>query len=293
MLPKTWSRLGLASAAANETCLWQAWGGRLLHNCPPVRSPMQTPHCDWRDRPVQPRALDAPHGLARLSVLLPRVEAPEGPAGALPRPLAVKGHDSEDRRLDVGYERGSAVHRRSANRETVRKGLRVHGIGHVDHKVELAAFQHGEHVRLALHKRLVDHLAGAQAALRLQHLGRSLCGVELEAHVREHPRVLQELDLLLRGADADEHGLRGQLEAGSDHGLQEGLVLVGTEACDLAGGLHLDAQPRVRVLQPAEGEDGDLCCDAVHVDGLDGDRTLGDAEHDPRRQLDEVHIVRL
>mmetsp|Transcript_16240 Transcript_16240/g.51020 ORF Transcript_16240/g.51020 Transcript_16240/m.51020 type:complete len:246 (-) Transcript_16240:4168-4905(-) len=236
---------------------------------------------------------DPPHGLVRLDVLLPRVEAPEGPTGALTCPLAVEGHDREDRGLDVRDERSSTVDGSPAQGKAIGQGLGVHGVRHVDHEVELAVLEHGEDVRLALHEGLVDHLAGAQAALRLQHLGRSLCGVELEAHVREHPRVLQELDLLLRGADADEHGLRGQLEAGSDHGLQEGLVLVGTEACDLAGGLHLDAQPRVRVLQPAEGEDGDLCCDAVHVDGLDGDRTLGDAEHDPRRQLDEVHIVRL
>mmetsp|Transcript_72066 Transcript_72066/g.203447 ORF Transcript_72066/g.203447 Transcript_72066/m.203447 type:complete len:1095 (-) Transcript_72066:280-3564(-) len=129
--------------------------------------------------------------------------------------------------------------------------------------------------------------------MHLQELQGGLGGIELETHVDQHAGVLDKLGLLLRGADGDQDVLRRQLEAGGDHSLQEGLVLILAEASDLTSGLHLHTQPGVRVLQAAEGEDRHLGRDEIHVDGLDHDGALRDAQHDPRRNADEVDVVRL
>mmetsp|Transcript_105300 Transcript_105300/g.336859 ORF Transcript_105300/g.336859 Transcript_105300/m.336859 type:complete len:505 (+) Transcript_105300:297-1811(+) len=230
--------------------------------------------------------------LARLNVLLPRLVAEELLARPLTGPLPVQRHDQQDRILDVHQQRNTAVHGRTAQCEAIGLGLGVHGVRHVDDQVQLAGAQHRQHVGLALHERLVHRLHVLEA-MHLQELQGGLSGIELETHVDQHAGVLDKLGLLLRGADGDQDVLRRQLEAGGDHSLQEGLVLILAEASDLTSGLHLHTQPGVRVLQAAEGEDRHLGRDEIHVDGLDHDGALRDAQHDPRRNADEVDVVRL
>mmetsp|Transcript_26521 Transcript_26521/g.57578 ORF Transcript_26521/g.57578 Transcript_26521/m.57578 type:complete len:368 (+) Transcript_26521:222-1325(+) len=232
-------------------------------------------------------------GFPRLDVLLPGLEAPEGLAGALSDPLPVERHNDKDGGLDLHENRSAAVHSRTAHLETLGESLGIHGVGDVNDKVQLALLQHVEHVRLTVHTRLVSQNDVADAALGHEELARRLCGVELEAHVDQHLGVLEDLGLLLRGSDRDQDVLRGELEAGGEHGLEEGFVLILAEASDLAGRLHLDTQAGVGVLQPGEGEDRHLGRDAIHIDGLDGGRVRRQAQHDARRHVDEVHVVGL
>eukprot|EP00962_Isochrysis_galbana_P040190 scaffold14529_cov117-Isochrysis_galbana.AAC.11 len=85
----------------------------------------------------------------------------------------------------------------------------------------------------------------------------------------------------------DEDVLLGQLHAGGEHRLHEGVVPVGPKAGDLARRGHLDTQGRVGALEPLEGEhrhlDADVVFRRLHVHWLD----LG-ADHRLGGHLDEV-----
>mmetsp|Transcript_39019 Transcript_39019/g.93603 ORF Transcript_39019/g.93603 Transcript_39019/m.93603 type:complete len:240 (-) Transcript_39019:1699-2418(-) len=198
------------------------------------------------------------HSLPWVDVLLPGVQAPEGPARALPRPLPMQGHDSEDGRLDVRDQRYTAVDRCPPKLEAVRQGLRVHRVRHIDDKVNLPGPEQGQRVGLTLHEGLVNSNDGVHVSLHLEHLRRVLCCVDLVAHVHKHPCILRKLDLLLRRTDAKEDCLCWQLEASSNHCLEKCIILIHAKACHLSRGLHLHAEPRVRVFEAAKGESGDL-----------------------------------
>mmetsp|Transcript_71242 Transcript_71242/g.189439 ORF Transcript_71242/g.189439 Transcript_71242/m.189439 type:complete len:428 (-) Transcript_71242:43-1326(-) len=244
-------------------------------------------------QPLSQPLLRLSHGLPWVRVLLPRVQAPEGAAGAFPGPLSVQGHDGQGRRLDVGDQGRAAVDGCSSQGEAVSECLRIHGVRHVDDEIKLAALEQCRSIGLALHERLVDQDDRVHATLQLQELGGVLGRIDLEAHAQQHLRILQELDLLLRGTYAEEDGLGGQFEAGGDHRFQEGLVLVDTEARNLSRRLHLHPQPRVRVLEAAKREDWNLGSNAIHVDRLDGHHLLRNTKHDASGQLNKVDVVRL
>mmetsp|Transcript_107245 Transcript_107245/g.282775 ORF Transcript_107245/g.282775 Transcript_107245/m.282775 type:complete len:253 (-) Transcript_107245:284-1042(-) len=230
--------------------------------------------------------------VARLRVLLPRVVGPERPPRRLPHPLPMQGHAGEDRRLDVRDQRGAAVDGRAAYLEAVRERLRVHGVRDVDDQVELAALQHGQHVRLPLHARLEREHARLNPVV-LEGLVSALCRVQLEAHGHEQVGDFQKFMLLRLRADGHQNVFGWKLEASGDHRLQEGLVLVHPEARHLAGRLHLHAESRVRILQASKRKHGRLACDVFHIDRLHGLRVHGHAEEHPRRELDEVDVVGL
>mmetsp|Transcript_46209 Transcript_46209/g.119943 ORF Transcript_46209/g.119943 Transcript_46209/m.119943 type:complete len:305 (-) Transcript_46209:2690-3604(-) len=97
--------------------------------------------------------------------------------------------------------------------------------------------------------------------------------------------------LLRLRADGHQNVFGWKLEASGDHRLQEGFVLVNSEARHLASRLHLHTKPRVGVLQPPEREHGRLARNVLHVHRLHWLRVHRHAKEHPSRELDEVDVV--
>ncbi len=163
--------------------------------------------------------------------------------------------------------------------------LRLCGAGE-DDVVDLSVLQQLEHpVVLA---QLSHHLhIGAQAA---DLPGRAVGGIQLEAHLVQLPGDVHDLRLVpaVHG-DQDPRVLALlHLVSGGDQALEQGLLHIGAQAQDLAGGLHLRGQGRVGVGDLLKGEHGHL---HRHIGGLAvqagavAQGLQGLAHHDPGSQV--------
>mmetsp|Transcript_71718 Transcript_71718/g.154842 ORF Transcript_71718/g.154842 Transcript_71718/m.154842 type:complete len:1117 (-) Transcript_71718:111-3461(-) len=238
--------------------------------------------------------------------LVPGLDAPELPAVLLALILLVERVHELHGLPDVHDQRHATVHRPPAQEVAGRGAAGVPGGGRRDHNLHGLGLDLVRHVRLLLRDRVVQHrdrhrLALAGDALGLEVGVGARGGVERVPQLGEQRDVGSEALLVVLRAERDQDaggqaraaGADRQLQAAGDHRLQEGVVLVHAEAGDLAGGLHLDAEARVGVLQAGEGEDGHLRGDDVHLHGLDHRGLHLHAEHDAGGELDEVHVVGL
>mmetsp|Transcript_52065 Transcript_52065/g.136855 ORF Transcript_52065/g.136855 Transcript_52065/m.136855 type:complete len:461 (-) Transcript_52065:504-1886(-) len=209
-----------------------------------------------------------------------------------PRALAAHRLDDEHGELDVGEEADGEVNSLAADEVAVGDGAVVGlRVAHVDDEVDHALREEVDAVGLELRVGLVEqpHL---EAALGEEAVGAGRAP-EGEAQAEKGLGRVEELELGVERADADVDVLLGDLEAGGEHGGEDGVVLVLAKGGDLARGGHLDSEHGVGAEEAREGEHGRLDADVLEVEQRDvGGRHLL-AGHDARGELDEVDLERL
>mmetsp|Transcript_2995 Transcript_2995/g.6280 ORF Transcript_2995/g.6280 Transcript_2995/m.6280 type:complete len:203 (-) Transcript_2995:1374-1982(-) len=120
------------------------------------------------------------------------------------------------RQVDVGKQGDGVVHRLTPDQVAVgERVLRGVGVAHVDDEIDLALGEEVVDVGIRLAHRLVQHLH-RDALFEVEVVG-ALGAEDLEAQLGERGGRLHEVDLGRVGAEAEEDGFLGHLEASREH----------------------------------------------------------------------------